>query len=261
MFLFLKKEMNASGRPVPIPSKGALERRKFFPIAHKTPMRYFEAIETFMKNPLFLTTCLLLFALPSFAEPSKTLRGSSPAKQAILEMVKTSEEPEGIIQLPLRVFLISNLTMNREDEEMEVWVKPADFEKKILPEINRIWKQANVEWVLESIQVQPAPDLPNREKMIESIENATRDSSPQRVPNILRLCSAARGHSKVNNLYLFPYVGQTQQGFASQGGNKAVVGSLDRQTFARTKAPPSNFPSPRKDALKSAPSPAPVLTS
>ena len=42
----------------------------------------------------------LLLSSPVFAEPIKSLRASSPAKQAILEMVKTPEEADGMIQLP-----------------------------------------------------------------------------------------------------------------------------------------------------------------
>ena len=139
--------------------------------------------------------------------------------------------------------------MNREDQEMDLWVTPKDFEKTILPEINRIWKQANVKWVLESIQVQPAPDLPNREKLIESIENATRDHSPQRVPNILRFCSISRAHAAMNNLYLFPYVGQTQQGFAALGGNRAVVCVWTDKPF-RAQKPPLKFPLVEKGGFK-----------
>ncbi|MGJ8725949.1 MAG: hypothetical protein ACSHYB_15450 [Roseibacillus sp.] len=196
-----------------------------------------------------LFALLLFFSLPILAEPTQASRDASEAKRAILEMVQTPKEPAGLIQLPLRVYLISNLTMNREGEEMEVWVKPADFEKKLLPEINRIWKQANVEWVLESIRIQPAPELPKREKLIESIVNATRDHSPQRVPNILRLCNVSRAHPVVNNLYLFPYVGQTQQGFASLGGNRAVVGVWTDKPF-QAKKPPIKFPLAEKGRFK-----------
>ena len=202
-----------------------------------------------MTIPSLFSFVFLLLALPSFADPGKVEPASSPAKQALLELVKTPEDSEGLIQLPLRVFLISNLTLNREDKEMEVWVKTTDFEKTVLPEINRIWKQANVEWVLESIRVQPAPDFPHRDQMEAAIENATRESSTGRVPNILKFCSAARGHAVINNLYLFPYVGQTQQGFAALGGNKAVV-AVWTDKPSRAQKPPIKFPLVEKGRFK-----------
>ena len=223
-----------------------------FPLHLENLVRQFKLVKNMMTIPPLFSIALLFLVLPSFAESGNPSRGSSSAKQAILQLVKTpgdAEDTQGMIQLPLRVFLISNLTMNREDEEMDVWVQPVDFEKKVLPEINRIWKAANVQWVLESIQAQPAPDLSNREEMIKSIENATRESSPGRVPNILKLCSAARGHAVVNNLYLFPYVGQTQQGFASLGGNKAVIGVWTDKPF-RAKKPPIKFPFVEKGKFK-----------
>ena len=170
--------------------------------------------------------------------------GKSPAKKALLEMVKTPEDSEGLIQLPLRVRLITNLELNRKKVKMQTWVTPKEFEETILPELNRIWKPANIQWVLESIAEQPAPNLPNRQELITYIENSKRNtpekSYPKRTINILRLCNRARGHAVVHNLYLFPYLGQTFQGFANMRGNHAVITTWTDKPF-RAKKPPIKF--------------------
>lgn len=124
---------------------------------------------------------------------------------------------------------------------METWVSPRDFEKTILPEINRIWEPAKIQWVLESIIEQPAADIPNQGELIDYIQNSKRDSPnekfPKRVPNIRKLSQTQNGHDVIHNLYLFPYMGLTTQGVASLGGNWAFSGVWTDKPFRGTRKP------------------------
>lgn len=206
-----------------------------------------------MHRTHFSAKTLLLFALTltlsgltlcaENTQPEIQQVAISPAKKALLELVKTPETPDGLIQLPLRVHLITHIELVREETKMGMWLTPADFEKTVLPEINRIWKQANIQWVLEKIVEQPGANLPNREELITYIQNSNRkeeEASRNRVPNILRLSSSSRGHVAVHNLYLFPYIGQTFQGVAARGGNWAVTAAWTDKPF-RGKKPPIKF--------------------
>ncbi|MDF1862261.1 MAG: hypothetical protein P1U87_18740 [Verrucomicrobiales bacterium] len=154
----------------------------------------------------------------------------SPAATSadLTELTQIPEDPDGTILLPLRVYLISDLELEQKGVKMSTWVTREDFVETVLPEINRIWKAARIEWALESIVIQPAAEVPDREAAIEYIQNAKRNaagkSDPARMPKIHAFCDKANGHPVVNSLYFFPYLGQTSQGNAAMRGNFAVVG-------------------------------------
>lgn len=201
-----------------------------------------------MKYYLFLAA--LVFALL----PATAFGQEHRAKA--LELTKTPDlesDPDGLIQLPLRVHLVTNLELEQKGSEMSMWVKPKDFEEKVLPEMNRIWKAANIQWVLESIVEQPAPGLPNKATLITQIEESKRlpsgKSDPKHNLAVLRLCNRARGHAVIHNLYLFPYIGQTKQGFAALGGNYAITTVWTDKPF-RGKKPPIKFPLVEKSPFK-----------
>jgi hypothetical protein len=144
------------------------------------------------------------------------------------ELVEVPEVGGGVIRLPLRVHLIQDVELEQKRVAMSMWVTMREFEEVVLPEINRIWEAAKIEWIIESIVEQPGAEIENREAAIETIENAKRNaagkSDPARVPHLKALCGKEKGHPVVNNLYLFPYMGQASQGIASMGGNWAIVG-------------------------------------
>lgn len=162
---------------------------------------------------------------------------------------KRADAEEGLvelIQLPLRVYLINDIELEQKGVTMDTWVKQEDFSEVVLPEINRIWKPAGVEWVLDEITEQPAARVRDREDAITFIQNAKRNaagkSDPARMPKIHAFCDKEKMHPTINNLYLFPYLGQTSQGNAAMRGNYAVVGLW-------TDKPSGGLQSPKKVAL------------
>ena len=189
-----------------------------------------------------LPLLLLLFCV-SIMESKAEPENDSLSKKEILELIKTpgKDDPDGLIQLPLRVHLISELEMRKRGKKMDVWVSPEAFEEEVLPEINRIWKPANIQWVPEKISAQPAADLPNKQELVTYIENAVRKDnrspSSKRIPYIFKLCSDAPNHKVIQNLYIFPYIGETNQGFAAIGGNKATVAAWSDKSSRANKAP------------------------
>lgn len=139
----------------------------------------------------------------------------------------TNKADKKLIQLPLKVYIITDIELEQKGVKMNAWLTKNEFRDVVLPEINRIWKPAAIEWTLDSIEEQPAKKLPDREKAITYIQNAKRDqngkSDPVRMPKIYAFCGKENKHSTFHNLYLFPYMGQTSQGNAAIKGNNAVV--------------------------------------
>jgi hypothetical protein len=108
------------------------------------------------------------------------------------ELVEVPEVGGGVIRLPLRVHLIQDVELEQKRVAMSMWVTMREFEEVVLPEINRIWEAAKIEWIIESIVEQPGAEIENREAAIETIENAKRNaagkSDPARVPHLKALC-------------------------------------------------------------------------
>ena len=48
------------------------------------------------------------------------------------------------ITVPIRFHIVSGLSMNKNGLVMESWVTAADIENTILPEVNRIWRAAEI---------------------------------------------------------------------------------------------------------------------
>lgn len=184
---------------------------------------------------------VVFFFASSRNSNSSETKNNQPSSRRISQLTHLPEEPDGLIQLPLRVHLITDVTLVQKEVEMKTWVTSQDFEKEILPEINRIWKQAKIQWVLESIIEQPAAQISDKEAAITYIQNSKRDTPeekfPERVSNIRRLSATSKRHPVAHNLYLFPYMGLTAQGVASIGGNWAFSGVWTDKPFKGKKRP------------------------
>lgn len=150
------------------------------------------------------------------------------ASVGVVSCAQAATPGDDPIHLPLRVHLIRGIELEQKGVKLSNWVTADDVRKQVLPEINRIWKPAGIRWNIESIVERKAADVPDREAAIRHIQNARRDargkSDPKRVPKILAFCDHRSGHPTINNLYFFPYLGQTSQGVASMRGNWALVG-------------------------------------
>jgi len=136
--------------------------------------------------------------------------------------------PVELIRLPLRVHLITNFELNKRDVRMGVWVTADDVQKSLLPEVNRIWKEAGIEWVLESVVSQGVASVPDHEQAVADILNARRDmvgkEAGKRMKRLRALCAVENRSPEMYHLYLVPYLGQTFQGIAKLSGNFSVVG-------------------------------------
>lgn len=142
--------------------------------------------------------------------------------------ISSSANPrEETLTLAVRFHLTEGVTMNLKDQEMDMWVTPEDIEKTVLPEVNRIWKQANIFFVIERNQRQPLLAPLNRKELIRFVEAAKRGDDEakerQRTASIDALLDPAQRHPTAMNVHLYPFISSTYQGYAKLGGNHAVV--------------------------------------
>lgn len=188
----------------------------------------------------FLIVCLGTGSLPGATnEP-----GPASSRNKISHLTSVPAVTKGTIHLPLRVHIVRDIELVQKGVRMSNWVTRADVSNHLLPEINRIWRAAGIQWNLESIVEQPAAKTPDRKEAIAHIQNAKRNAAgkadPKRVPKILAFCDHQQGHPVINNLYFFPYMGQTSQGVAAMRGRWAVVGVWTDKP-SRGSRPPGRF--------------------
>ena len=132
----------------------------------------------------------------------------------------SSPEPSERLTLRLRIHLTTDLTMMKKGVKMTNWITPKMIEEKVLPEVNRIWSQANVVWILDGIQDCPTKET-DREEVIAYVLGTQRDSEghgdPERIAKYLSILPIDQEVDRVVNIYAVPYLGGTSQGNACKG--------------------------------------------
>jgi hypothetical protein len=142
--------------------------------------------------------------------------------------VIAADAPAPAIELPLEIHLIQNMEMTRRGVVMTNWVTATDIEKTVMPEINRIWRQAGIRWTLVNIKGQPLRDSPERHDLQTAVLNFTRASSED-LPQLARPARAVARQNGGNDrsqfhLFVVPYVGRTLQGFAVPSARVSFLG-------------------------------------
>jgi hypothetical protein len=135
---------------------------------------------------------------------------------------------EPTITLPIRFHLTQGAKMTVKGQAMENWVQPADLTGPVLAEVNRIWKPAGIQFVVERAQVEALLKPSDFAELIQVVENSKRGeeevAGSGRTAAIGKLLDPAQRHRTAMNVYLLPYIGATYQGYANLGGNQAVIG-------------------------------------
>lgn len=164
--------------------------------------------------------------------------------------LETPKSDEDVIQLPIR-FHIIRTTLTKDRVEMGMWLAPPAIEESILPEVNRIWRPAGIQWFVEQILEEDPLDRPSLKETLDKIAGADR-STKNRTKMVMSLPDPRHRHAVINNVYFVPFVGSTSQGFAlfggfqtpalnPDGGSRCYVGVwTDKPT--RGRSPPQQFP-------------------
>ena len=142
-----------------------------------------------------------------------------------------------IIELNLRIHLMRDITMNHSTGlSMNTWVSVSDVSETIMVEINDIWQQANIHWLVESIIEEDVVKGDTYEESIAFIASTKRDSEghsdPARLPHLYSLMQPQYMSTtdeigeNLFHIYLFPFIGNTSQGNAMRDFNfHSVVGT------------------------------------
>ena len=110
----------------------------------------------------------------------------------------------------------------------------ADLVGEFLPELNRIWKQAKVEWVVESVILEEIVHTGSYHEDLAYVLNADGASASNPLPLLHRMMdgryksTATQLNAKANlfHVYFFPFIGNTNEGNAmSSYGYSTVVGT------------------------------------
>lgn len=81
---------------------------------------------------------------------------------------------ETTITLPIRFHITQGAKMTVKGKVMENWVLPADLTGPVLAEVNRIWKPAGIQFVVERAQVEALLKPANFAELIQVVENSKR---------------------------------------------------------------------------------------
>lgn len=153
-----------------------------------------------------------------------TVQARADDLDALKSQVEVSEE--GTIRLPLRVHIMTHLKIphpTNRAEPLECWLRESDV-NAVVSEINLIWKQAKIEWFVESIVEHRGATT--KTDAIDYIVHAERDangrSDPNRIPKVYSFFDAGKQHPAIQNLYVFPFIGNTSQGYAGDPNDRKV---------------------------------------
>ncbi len=135
---------------------------------------------------------------------------------------------ENIIKVPLTFHIINDLKIPKGSVPLKSWLSEEDLKVHVLPEINRIWKPANIEFVLDQVKQSSALNPSNKQQITGYIANAVRDESgnsdPQRIELLSQLIDFSHENPHTLNIYFVPYLGEASQGHAKRKLKRAFIG-------------------------------------
>ena len=80
------------------------------------------------------------------------------------------------LTVPLTVHLARNFEVIKGGIRMSTWIEPDDIRQLVMPEINRIWAQAGIEWKLADIAVVDY-EMPLLDELAAALRDAKHDPS------------------------------------------------------------------------------------
>ncbi len=146
-----------------------------------------------------------------------------------------------IIQVPVRFHLVTDLSVPKNGQALAGWVTAEDLKGTVVPEVNRIWRPAGIEFVVEQVARAASLQPANRSDLLNSIGTAHRDEEGHANPQVVGwykelLDFSAESASSVN-VHLVPYMGETSQGVANPGRRRVLVGEWSDKA-SRASQPP-----------------------
>jgi hypothetical protein len=201
-------------------------------------MKFFASMDHFPDSSISFPETILV--RDSFSAFMQTPTLFLAAMMAMVSVSAAADDDE-ILTLPIRFHLAQGVTMKVKGQEMDMWVTPDEVENTVLPEVNRIWAQANIRFTIESCRIEPLLAVEGRDGALRYVEKFKRGDEKtegnKRVENIDKLFDPKKRHPTAHNVYLFPFIGSTYQGYAKLGGRHAVCAVWTDKASAGKKPP------------------------
>jgi hypothetical protein len=124
-----------------------------------------------------------------------------------------------IYTVPIRVHLITGAEFSSDGTKIDLWLTPEEFTTEVLPEMNRIWQPAGVQWRVASFTEEPAVKSRTAAAGLDEIKQHAKENGP----GLRALLPAPKGnHRAIIDLYLLPSIGAAN-GIAFPEDKVAVV--------------------------------------
>jgi len=133
-----------------------------------------------------------------------------------------------VYTVAIRVHLLTGAEFSADGTKVDLWITPEEFTKEVLPEVNRIWQPAAVQWRVASLEVEPAVKSRAASAGLAEIRQQAKEIGPD-IRTLLP--EPTRGARNVIDLYLLPSIGAAN-GIAFPKDKVAVV-SIWRQPGKR----------------------------
>jgi hypothetical protein len=150
----------------------------------------------------------------------------------------------GRISIPVRFHVVGNMAMSKRGVSLDGWMTARDIRSVLLPEANRIWRQADIEWTLAAVDFRPLEPSRLRDRTVEYLLAAGRDADgradPMRIRKLDKLLDTASSDGAAIDVYVVPYLGERSQGNASRK-KKRVFLSQWTDKPSRGREPPEKF--------------------
>jgi hypothetical protein len=153
--------------------------------------------------------------------------GAGPRTAAQAPGAVPGGRDEAIRRVAVRFHLIADMDMAKKGVAMTHWMTPEMIKTTVMPEVNRIWAPAKIEWTLSGV-TPGTTRSEGRSDVIAYLLAATRDSDgrgdPERIKKLLGILNEDQKDARAVNIYVIPYLGGTSQGNTQPAQRRIIMG-------------------------------------
>lgn len=132
------------------------------------------------------------------------------------------------IELPLRVILVNGLTANKAGATMTNHVIEKDARSVLIDEINTIWRQAGIRWILKEVVTHRVSDPATAESLTVPLTETHRNMSDEELGQKragLRKLRTSVTDGKVHTVVILPFIGSDVLHITNQSQKIGYIGA------------------------------------
>ena len=157
---------------------------------------------------------------------------------AASKSIASSDSPTPVLKL--RFHLVQDLEMQQKGVDMVNWITPEMIRDTVMPDLNKIWSDAEIRWELAGVH-NASTKSAGRQETVDYLLRARRNeqgkSDPERIKKLKNILPLAARDPNIINIYVIPYLGITSQGNASPRQNIVIMGQWSDKS-SRGQSPP-----------------------